>query len=67
MPFLALLCASLGLEKPDDDLDALDMLVGATGTEIPYPLKDIASRTVRFTETVKANEMLDAVKAYVNK
>ena len=64
--FAADVCASLGLEKPEDDLDALDMLVNATGTEIPYPLKDIASRTVRFTETVKACDMLDAVKKYVN-
>ena len=65
--FAADVCASLGLEKPEDDLDALDMLVDATKTDIPYPLKDIASRTVRFTETVKAEDMLDAVKAYINK
>ena len=38
----------------------------ATKTEIPYPLKGIASRAVRFTETVKAEDMLDAVKAYIN-
>ena len=63
--FAADVCASLGLEKPHDDLDALDMLVNATGTEIPYPLKGIATRTVRFTDTVKAEEMLDAVKAYI--
>ena len=64
--FAADVCASLGLEKPEDDLDALDMLVNATNTEIPYPLKGIAERTVRFTETVKAEEMLKAVKAYIN-
>ena len=63
--FAADVCASLGLEKPEDDLDALDMLVGATNTEIPYPLKGIATRTVRFTKTVKADEMLDAVKGYI--
>ncbi len=63
--FAADVCASLGLKKPEDDLDALDMLVEATKTEIPYPLKGIATRTVRFTETVKADDMLNAVKAYI--
>ena len=63
--FAADVCASLGLEKPEDDLDALDMLVEATKTDIPYPLKGIADRKVRFTETVKADEMLGAVKAYI--
>ena len=64
--FAADVCASLGLDKPDDDLDALDMLVEATNTEIPYPLKGIATRTVRFTETVKAEDMLNAVKEYID-
>ena len=63
--FAADVCASLGLEKPEDDLDALDMLVNATKTEIPYPLRGIAERAVRFTETVKAEDMLAAVKAYI--
>jgi hypothetical protein len=47
-------------------LDALDMLVEATKTEIPYPLRGIAERTVRFTGTVKAEDMLSAVKAYID-
>ena len=64
--FAADVCASLGLEKPEDDLDALDILVSATDTEIPYPLRGIAEREVRFTETVKADEMLDAVKKYID-
>ncbi len=64
--FAADVCASLGLEKPEDDLDALDMLVKATNTEIPYPLCGIADRKVRFTETVKAEDMLAAVKAYID-
>jgi len=64
--FAADVCASLGLEKPEDDLDALDMLVNATKTEIPYPLCNIASRKVRFTDTVKAEDMLGAVKAYID-
>ncbi len=64
--FAADVCASLGLEKPENDLDALDMLADATKTEIPYPLKGIADRKVRFTETVKASDMLDAVKRYID-
>ena len=63
--FAADVCASLGMKKPEDDLDALDMLKKATGTEIPYPLCGIAERKVRFTETVKSEQMLDAVKRYI--
>ena len=63
--FAADVCASLGMEKPEDDLDALDMLKKATCTEIPYPLCGIAERKVRFTETVKSEQMLDAVKRYI--
>lgn len=63
--FASDVCASLGMEKPEDDLDALDMLKKATGTEIPYPLCGIAERKVRFTETVEARDMLDAVKRYI--
>ena len=63
--FASDVCASLGMEKPADDLDALDMLKKATGTEIPYPLCGIAERKIRFTETVKSEQMLDAVKRYI--
>ncbi len=63
--FAADVCASLGLERPENDLDALDMLRVHTNTEIPYPLRDIAKRDVRFTETVNASDMLDAVKRYI--
>ena len=65
--FAADVCASLGLERPDDDLDALDMLSKHTATEITYPLRGIAERKVRFTETVDAADMLDAVKRYVDR
>ena len=63
--FAADVCFSLGLERPEDDLDALDMLRAHTNTEIPYPLRDIAKRRVHFTETVDASDMLDAVKRYI--
>ncbi|MBQ4091565.1 MAG: threonine synthase, partial [Clostridia bacterium] len=64
--FAADVCASLGLERPEDDLDALELLREHTKTAIPYPLCDIAKRQVRFTETVDSDQMLDAVKNYVS-
>ena len=63
--FAADVCVSLGLERPENDLDALDLLAANTNTEITYPLRGIADRTVRFTETVDASDMLDAVKKYI--
>ena len=65
--FAADVCVSLGLERPDNDLDALDMLADYTKTEITYPLRGIAERAVRFTETVNSEDMLDAVKRYIDK
>ncbi len=63
--FAADVCASLGLEKPDDDMDALDLLSTYSKTEITYPLRGLARREVRFTEVINADEMPDAVKKYV--
>jgi threonine synthase len=65
--FAADVCVSLGLDRPENDLDALDMLAAYTKTEIPYPLRNIAERTVRFSETVNSADMLDAVKKYIAK
>ncbi len=64
--FAADVCVSLGLDRPSDDLDALELLRTHTATEIPYPLRSIADRTVRFTETVTASQMLDAVKKFID-
>ena len=63
--FAADVCKSLGMEKPEDDMDALDMLSSHTDTEITYPLRNLAEREVRFTRVINANEMLDVVKDYV--
>ncbi len=63
--FAADVCASLGLKKPADDMDALDLLSSYSGTEITYPLRGLSDREVRFTEVIDAAEMLDAVKKYV--
>ena len=65
--FAADVCFSLGLERPEDDLDALDMLRAHTNTEIPYPLCGIGERTVRFTDVVASDKMWDAVTGYINK
>ncbi len=63
--FAADVYASLYGEKPADALAALDMLSANTKTEIPYPLRGIGERTVRFTDVVESAAMWDAVKAYV--
>ena len=63
--FAADVCASLGMEKPADDMDALDMLSDFSKTEISYPLRGLADRVVRFSRVIDANEMLDVVKEYV--
>ncbi|MBQ8409668.1 MAG: threonine synthase [Clostridia bacterium] len=63
--FAADVCKSLGMEKPADDMDALDMLSDFSKTEITYPLRGLSEREVRFTRVIDASEMLDVVKEYV--
>ena len=63
--FASDVCASLGLEKPEDDMDALEMLSSFTKTEISYPLRGLAEREVRFTRVIDSADMLDVVKEYV--
>ena len=53
--------SSIKGETPSDGLAALDMLAELTGVDIPYPLKDIASRKVRFEEVINASEMPEKV------
>ena len=60
--FAADVCKSLGMEKPADDMDALDMLSSFSKTEISYPLRGLSEREVRFTRVIDACEMLDVVK-----
>ncbi len=59
--FAADVLASLGGDVPEDQLDALDALTSLTGVEIPYPLRGLAERKVRFTEVCEPAEMLDVV------
>ncbi len=63
--FAADVCKSLGMEKPADDMDALDMLSDFSKTEISYPLRGLSEREVRFTRVIDACEMLNVVKEYV--
>ena len=65
--FAADVYTSLYGEQPADALAALDTLSEKTGTEIPYPLRGIGERTVRFTDVVASDKMWDAVTAYINK
>ena len=57
-------CSLYG-EKLSDPLAALDELSTKTATEIPYPLRGIGERKVRFTEVVPAADMWKAVKDYL--
>jgi threonine synthase len=64
--FAADVYESLGKTQPADPLDALDELSAATATEIPYPLRGLAQRTVRFESVIPADEMPKAVLDWCN-
>ena len=55
--FAADVYESLGKTQPADPLAALDELATATNTEIPYPLRGLGEREVRFTRVIDADEM----------
>ena len=55
--FAADVYESLGKTQPADPLAALDELATATSTEIPYPLRGLGERVVRFTRVIDAEEM----------
>ena len=59
--FAADVLKSLGGEKPEDDLEALEMLSKLTNTEITRPLRGLAERKVNFKDVINADEMLDKV------
>ena len=62
--FAADVYASLGNTQPNDPLVALDALSASTATEIPYPLRGLGERVVRFTEVIDAADMPRAVLDY---
>ena len=59
--FAADVYESLGKTQPADPLAALDELATATATEIPYPLRGLGQREVRFTQVIDAADMPSAV------
>ncbi len=65
--FAADVCKSLGQSKIENDLAALELLSSFTKTEVSYPLRDLDKREVRFTKTINSDEMLDAVKEYIDR
>ena len=52
-------------KEATSDLDALDELAAATGTQIPYPLAGLAERKVNFDQTIDRTEMAKAVLDYL--
>ena len=62
--FAADVLKSLGGEKPEDDLEALEMLSKLTNTEITRPLRGLAERKVNFKDVINADEMLDKVSDF---
>ena len=62
--FAADVYRSLTGVAPADPLAALDELSSLSGTEIPYPLRGLGERTVRFTDVIDAADMAEAVKTF---
>ena len=62
--FAADVYESLGHTTPENPLAALDDLSNATKTEIPYPLRGLGLREVRFTSVIDAEDMPSAVLEY---
>ena len=53
-------------KEPSTDLEALHELSAFTGTEIPYPLSGLESRTVRFDAVIDRDEMKKAILAFLD-
>ena len=59
--FAADVLCSLGENRPEDDLMALDLLSKRTSTKIPAPLADIEKREVRFKKVINKDDMITEV------
>ncbi|MBO5270939.1 MAG: threonine synthase, partial [Clostridia bacterium] len=62
--FAADVYESLTETKASDPLAALHELSSVSGTEIPYPLKGIETRTIRFSDVIEKDAMLKTVYAF---
>lgn len=60
-------CKAITGETEQDPLSALDKLSDMTGTEITYPLRNIAQRQIRFTNSVHVSDMTDEVLSFAKK
>ena len=62
--FAADVLGSLSGEKPENDLEALELLSKLTKTEITKPLRGLEARKVNFTDVINKEEMLDKVYSF---
>lgn len=51
---------------PAEPLTAPERLSELSGWDIPYPLKGLRERKIRFTKTVEKNEMRDAIRLFLS-
>ena len=65
--FAADVLKSITGTTPTDALKALDILSEISGTEISYPLRNLAERRVRFTNTIEHEDMLAEVFEFIEK
>ena len=65
--FAADVLKSITGTTPTDALKALEILSEISGTEISYPLRNLADRRVRFTNTIEHKDMLSEVFAFIEK
>ncbi len=64
--FAADVYTSLGKDAPADPLQSQALLSEYTGTQIPYPLKGLGEREVRFDKTVDAQDILQEVLRFAD-
>lgn len=58
-------CSITG-SKPEDPLAAMEQLATISGQEIPYPLKGLGTRQIRFAKTIEKTEMREAVLGFLS-
>lgn len=63
--FAADVYRSITGENAADELSALDQLSALTATDIPYPLKELDKREIRFSEVIEKDSMASAVRESV--
>lgn len=64
--FAADVYTSLGQTAPQDPMQSQELLSAYTNTDIPYPLRDLGSRTIRFDKTVESQNILQEVLRFAD-